>query len=167
MYDRIEKELKDIQQAIQSSRAVSTAPPSTENVELGDEPTQLRRLADATETRLRRVQEEKEQATEALRQEKEEALEKLWVAQQEKDDLRAKFEEDKEKIQKEKDQLLAEQIGIREAVNRALRSVSGLAQMEEETTESQVGKLVEAIQQLQARVAELELQAVPSTPQEV
>jgi hypothetical protein len=33
--------------------------------------------------------------------------------------------------------------------------------------ESQVGKLVEAIQQLQARVAELELQAVPSTPQEV
>jgi hypothetical protein len=33
-----------------------------------------------------------------LRQEKEEALEKLRVAQQEKDDLRAKFEEDKEKI---------------------------------------------------------------------
>jgi hypothetical protein len=39
--------------------------------------------------------------------------------------------------------------------------------MEEETTESQVGKLTEAIQQLQARVAELELQAVSSTPQEV
>jgi hypothetical protein len=30
-----------------------------------------------------------------------------------------------------------------------------------------VGKLVEAIQQLQAWVMELELQAVPSTPQEV
>jgi hypothetical protein len=43
-----------------------------------------------------------------LKQEKEEALEKLWVAQQEKDDLQVKFEEDKEKIQKEKDQLLAE-----------------------------------------------------------
>jgi hypothetical protein len=39
--------------------------------------------------------------------------------------------------------------------------------MEEETIESQVGKLAEAIQQLQERVAELELQAVPSTPQEV
>jgi chromosome segregation ATPase len=52
-------------------------------------------------------------------------------------------------------------------VARALRSMSGLAQMEEETTESQVGKLVEAIQQLQARVAELELQAVSSTLQEV
>jgi hypothetical protein len=39
--------------------------------------------------------------------------------------------------------------------------------MEEDLVESQVGKLVEAIQQLQQRVAELELQAVPSTPQEV
>jgi hypothetical protein len=43
---------------------------------VGDEPAQLRRLADATEARLRRVQEEKEQATEALKQAKEEALEK-------------------------------------------------------------------------------------------
>jgi hypothetical protein len=41
MYDQIEKELKDIQQAIQSGHVVSTAPSSTENVELGDEPTQL------------------------------------------------------------------------------------------------------------------------------
>jgi hypothetical protein len=39
--------------------------------------------------------------------------------------------------------------------------------MEEETFESQVGKLAEAIQHLQERVAELELQAVPSTLQEV
>jgi FtsZ-binding cell division protein ZapB len=39
--------------------------------------------------------------------------------------------------------------------------------MEEETTESQVGNLVEAIQHLQARVAELELQVVLITPQEV
>jgi hypothetical protein len=167
MYDRIEKELKDIQQAIQSSCAVSTVPSSIENIELGDEPTQLRRLADATEARLHRVQEEKEQATEALKQEKEEVLEKLRVAQQEKDDIREKFKEDREKIQKEKDQLLMEQTVVKEVVTRALLSMSGLAQMEEETTESQVGKLAEAIQQLQARVAELELQAVSSTPQEV
>jgi len=39
--------------------------------------------------------------------------------------------------------------------------------MEEETTESQVGKLVKVIQQLQARVAELKLQKVSSTLQEV
>jgi hypothetical protein len=38
-----------------------------------------------------------------------------------------------------------------------------LAQIEEETMEIQVGKLIEAIQQLQERVAELELQAVSRT----
>jgi hypothetical protein len=52
-------------------------------------------------------------------------------------------------------------------VARALRSAPGVAHMEAETAESQVGKLAEAIQQLQARVAELELQAVSSTLQEV
>jgi hypothetical protein len=41
MYDRIEAELKGVQQAIYSSRAVSTASSSSEGVELGDEPTQL------------------------------------------------------------------------------------------------------------------------------
>jgi len=90
-----------------------------------------------------------------LKQEKEEALEKLWVAQKEIEDLRAKFKEDKENIQKEKDLLLAEKTVVKEAVTRALHSMSGLAHMEEETTEIQVGNLVEAIQQLQARVAEL------------
>jgi hypothetical protein len=70
-------------------------------------------------------------------------------------------------MQKEKDQLLAEKTVVKEAVTRALLSVSGLAQEEPESTEMQVGKLAEAIQQLQARVMELELQAVPSTPQEV
>jgi hypothetical protein len=70
--------------------------------------------------------------------------------QQETKDLWVKLEEDKEKIQKEKDQLLAEQTVIIEAMTRALRSMSDLAQMEEEETESQVGKLTEAIQQLQA-----------------
>lgn len=39
--------------------------------------------------------------------------------------------------------------------------------MEEDPVESQVGKLTEAIQQLQARIVELELQALPSTSQEV
>jgi VIT1/CCC1 family predicted Fe2+/Mn2+ transporter len=78
-----------------------------------------------------------------------------------------KFAEDKAQIQKEKEQLLTEQMGVKEAVTRALHSVSGLTQIEEDTVESQVEKLAEAIQQLQARVVELELQAVPSTPQEV
>jgi hypothetical protein len=38
-----------------------------------------------------------------------------------------KFAEDKEKIHKEKEQLLAEQMGVKEAVTRELRSVSGLS----------------------------------------
>jgi hypothetical protein len=43
----------------------------------------------------------------------------------------------------------------------------GLTQIEEDTVEIQVEKIVEAIQQLKARVAELELQIVKTTPQEV
>jgi hypothetical protein len=38
-----------------------------------------------------------------------------------------------------------DQIGVKEEVTRSLHFVSGLAQMEEEKTESQVGKLAEAI----------------------
>jgi hypothetical protein len=41
MYDRIEAEMKGVQQALYSSHAVSTAPPSSEGIELGDEPAQL------------------------------------------------------------------------------------------------------------------------------
>jgi hypothetical protein len=75
---------------------------------LGDEPTQLCRLADAIETRLCPIHEEKKNATEAFMHEKEEVLEKPRVVHQDKYDLWAKFEEDKEQIQKEKDQLLVE-----------------------------------------------------------
>jgi hypothetical protein len=60
MYDRIEAEMKGVQQALYSSRAVSTAPPSSEGIEVGDEPAQLCRLADVTEAHLHHVQEEKE-----------------------------------------------------------------------------------------------------------
>jgi len=102
-----------------------------------------------------------------LKKEKEEALEKLWVAQQEKDDMRVKFEEDREQIHREKDQLLVKQIAVKETVARALRSMSRLAQMEEETVESQPGKLTQSIQYLQAILAELVLKTVPSTLQEV
>jgi hypothetical protein len=55
MYDIIEVELRGVQQALQSSRAVSTGPPPSEAPELGDEPTQLHRLADVTEAHLRRT----------------------------------------------------------------------------------------------------------------
>jgi hypothetical protein len=155
MYDIIEAKMKGVQQDLYLSYAVSTASSSSEAVELGDEPTQLRNIEYATEACLHRVQQEKEQAIEALKQEKEEFPEQLRVAQQEKDDMRAKFEEDREQIQREKYHLLVVHTTVKVTVAREIFSVPGLAQMEEEITESQVGNLTEAIQELQERVAEL------------
>lgn len=62
--------------------------------------------------------------------------------------------------------MLSEQTAVKEVVTKTLRSVLGLAQEEEESTEIQVRKLAEAIQQLKAQITELE-QAVSSTPQEM
>jgi hypothetical protein len=52
-------------------------------------------------------------------------------------------------------------------VSKSLRSVPGSIQEEHEAVEVQVTNLAKAIQQLQVRVAESELQEVPSTLQEV
>jgi hypothetical protein len=52
MYDRIEEDLKGVQQALYASHAVSTALSSSEGIEVGDEPTQLCILTNATEARL-------------------------------------------------------------------------------------------------------------------
>jgi hypothetical protein len=93
---------------------------------LGDEPAQLCRLADAVEACLHRAQEETEQATQTLKQVQGEIIEQRRVAKQEKVAIQAKFEEEKAQMQKEKDQLLAEQLEVKEAVNKALRSVTGL-----------------------------------------
>jgi hypothetical protein len=98
LYEIIEKDLKEIYQAIHPRCAVPNAPSSSKIAELGDEPIQLRRLADATEAHLQRVQEENEKATEALKKEKEKELEKRRVAQKEKDEILAMLEEDKDKI---------------------------------------------------------------------
>jgi hypothetical protein len=112
LYVRVEKKLKEIQQAIKVSHAVPTAPSLLETVELGDEPTQLRRLEDAIEAWLQRVQEEKEKAIEVLMKEKEDILEKLRVVrycetayENEREELWAMLKEDNAKIQREKDQL--------------------------------------------------------------
>jgi hypothetical protein len=52
--------MKGVHQSLYSSRAVPTAPSSSsEGIEVGDEPTQLRILVDATEARLGCIQEEK------------------------------------------------------------------------------------------------------------
>jgi hypothetical protein len=67
MFDRIEADLKGVQQALYSSRAVSTAPLPAGDIEVGYEPTHLCILEDSIEAHLHQVQE--------LNQEKEESLE--------------------------------------------------------------------------------------------
>jgi hypothetical protein len=84
MYNRIEVKLRGVQQALQSSRAMSTAPLPSGELELGNEPAQLHRLANAVEVRLRRAQEETKQATQALKQVQGVIVEQRRVAQQEK-----------------------------------------------------------------------------------
>jgi chromosome segregation ATPase len=167
MYNRIEIELQGVQQALQSSHAVSTAPLSVGTPELGDEPAQLHRLADIVEARLRRAQEETTQATQALTQVQGVLVEQRSAAEQEKLALQAKFDEEKVQLQKEKEQLLVEQLEVKEMVNRALRSVTVIEVKAEERIPQQVVQLEEVIQQLQLRIADLELRAVPETPQDV
>ena len=101
MYNRIESELQGVQQELWSSYAVSTAPLLEGTTEEGDEPFQLYNIADTVEVHLRKAQEEIVQSTQALKQAQEEIIEQRWVAQQEKDTLQAKVEEDKVKIQNE------------------------------------------------------------------
>jgi hypothetical protein len=133
---------------------------------VGDEPVQLRKIADTVEAHLRKEEEATVQATQALKKAQEDIIEQRQAAQQEKDALQVKFDKDRAKLQKEKEQLLVKQIGIEEAVNRAFLSVTGLEKKAEEPLEKQVMKLAEVIQQLQQRVVDLELQTIPSTPQE-
>jgi hypothetical protein len=77
MYEKLETKLRGVQQALQSIRAVSIAPPPSEEPELGDEPAQLCKIVDVTDVHLRRAQEEKEQATVALKKAQQEVVEKF------------------------------------------------------------------------------------------
>jgi uncharacterized protein YdcH (DUF465 family) len=56
---------------------------------------------------------------------------------------------------------------VKEVVSKSCHSVPGLAQEGKESVEAQIVKLAETLQQLQARITELEAQTVPSTLQEV
>jgi len=134
LYGRIEKDLKEIQQAICLVRAVPTVPSSPQITELGYELAQLRRLAYETQAWLKKIQEEKEKATEALKQEKDEALEQLQVVwysvatyESEREEFQAMLQEEKSQLQREKEQLLAERDTVKEIVTKACHYVQGLA----------------------------------------
>jgi cell division protein FtsL len=63
--------------------------------------------------------------------------------------------------------LLAEQLEVQERVHRALRSVTVIEVQTEEQVPQQVAQLEGVIQQLQQRIADLELCTMPETPQEI
>jgi hypothetical protein len=60
-----------------------------------------------------------------------------------------KWDEEKSQLQKRKEQLLAEQLEVKEMVNRALCSVTVVEVKAEERVPQQVAQLEEVIQQLQ------------------
>jgi len=70
-------------------------------------------------------------------------------------------------MQQGKEQLLMEQVEVKEEVNRALRSVTGLEIKAEDRITHQVEQLVESIQQLQQRITDLELCTVLSRLQDL
>jgi hypothetical protein len=106
MYNRIEIELQGVQSALQSSRAVSFVPLPEGTTEEGIKPVQLFKIANTVEVHLRKSWEEIVQATQALKQAQEEFLEQCQATQQDKDTLQEKFEQDREKIKKQKEKLL-------------------------------------------------------------
>jgi hypothetical protein len=156
-----------VQHALQSSRVVSTAPMSAGTSELGDEPAQLHRIADTVEAHFRRAQEETTQATQTLAQVQGDLVEQRSAAEQEKLALQAKWDEEKSQLQQRKEQFLAEQLEVKEMVHRALCSVKVLEVETEERVLQQVAQLKEVIQQLQQRIADLELCTMPEAPQDV
>jgi hypothetical protein len=76
MYNRIEIELQGVQQALQSSRAISSVALPEGTTKEGYEPVQLCKIADTIEVHLWKAQEETMQATKALNQAQEDIIEK-------------------------------------------------------------------------------------------
>jgi transcriptional regulator of met regulon len=134
---------------------------------LGHELAQIHCLADTVKAHLQRAQEETSQATHALTQVQGVLVEKRSATEQENLALQAKFDEEKAQLQEEKEQLLAKQLKVKEAVNREMLSVTVLEIKAEDRVARQVNQLAEAIQQLQQCIADMELRTIPETPQDV
>jgi hypothetical protein len=113
-----------VQQALQSSRIVSTTPLPSKTPELGDELDQLHRIVDTVESRLRRAQEETMQDTQDLTQVQGVLEQQCSTAEREKLFIQVKFDEEKGQLHKEKEKFLAEKLEVKEMVNIALLSVT-------------------------------------------
>jgi hypothetical protein len=73
-------------------------------------------------------------------------IEQRNVAEHENIALQEKFDEEKAQMQQEKENLLVEQLEVKEAVNGALRSVTVLEIKVEDRVTQQVDQISEAIQ---------------------
>jgi hypothetical protein len=124
VFNRIKDELQGVQQALQSSHTVSIVPLSVRTPELGDEPTQLHQITDTVEAHLRRAHEETAQATKALAQAEEDRKEQRSATERENIALQVNWDEEKEKLQQSKEQLLTKQLKVKEMVHKALRSMT-------------------------------------------
>jgi hypothetical protein len=91
--------------------------------DLGDDPTQLHWIVDIVEAQLRRAKEETTQATYALAQVHKDLEDHRSTTEKENLTPQEKWDEEKEMLQKNKEQLLTEQLEVWERVHSALRSM--------------------------------------------
>jgi hypothetical protein len=94
-------------------------------------------------------------------------LEQRSNAEQEKLSLQAKWDKEKATLQKDREQLLAEQLEVQEQVQREIWFVTIIEVQIEERVPKHVAQLEGVIQQLQQCIADLELCTMPETPQEI
>jgi hypothetical protein len=120
VFNWIKVELQGVQQALNSIRAVSTAPLPLETPELGDEPAQLHRIADTVEACLRQTQAETTQATQSLVQVQKDLEDQCSTTKWENRSLQEKWDEEKTQLQQRKGHFLTEQLEVKEMVNIAL-----------------------------------------------
>jgi hypothetical protein len=95
IFNQIKGELQEVQQTLQSSRAVSTVPLIRRTSRTGDEPTHLHQIANQVEACLQRAQEDTTQARQALMQELKELLGQWSEEEWEKHSLKEKWDEEK------------------------------------------------------------------------
>jgi hypothetical protein len=94
-------------------------------------------------------------------------VEQRSVAEQKKSSLQGKWNDEKAQLQQGNEQLLVEQLEVKEAIKRALFFVIVIEVQTEERVPQQVAQLEDMILKLQQHIADLELHVVPETPHKI
>jgi hypothetical protein len=123
VFSHIRDKLQGVQQAIQYGCSVSTVSLPSGTPDIGDEPAQLHQIVDTVEALLRQAQEEEGQATQALVQVHKYPEDHRSTTEKENISLQEKWDEEKEALQKKREQLLTDKLKVWERFHSALRSV--------------------------------------------